>query len=165
MDTLTRTIRIVEKVSNIIAGIMLLSMMFLGAADVIGRYIFNRPITGAMETSQLLMGGMVFLAWAYTLSKRGHVTVDIIFVLYPKRVQAILYFVMMIIALVLFALIFWQSATVAISDWQAGKLVRIILIPIAPFKALVSLGALLLCLECIIQIIQTLPIMSREKEG
>lgn len=146
------------------AGLLLLAMMFLGAADVIGRYIFNRPITGAMETSQLLMGGMVFLAWAYTLSKRGHVTVDIIFILYPKRMQAILYFVMMIITLILFSLIFWQSTSMAISDWQAGKLVRIILIPIAPFKALVSLGALLLCLESIIQIIQTIPMMFRREE-
>lgn len=157
-------IRLIEKFLNGMAGLLLLAMMFLGAADVIGRYIFNRPITGAMETSQLLMGGMVFLAWAYTLSKRGHVTVDIIFILYPKRMQAILYFVMMIITLILFSLIFWQSTSMAISDWQAGKLVRIILIPIAPFKALVSLGALLLCLESIIQIIQTIPMMFRREE-
>ena len=165
MGRARRIIRTVEKILNIIAGLMLLAMMFLGAADVIGRYLFNRPITGAMETSQLLMGVMVFLAWAYTLSKREHVTVDIIFILYPKRVQAILYFVMMIITLVLFILIFWQSASMAISDWQAGKLVRIILIPIAPFKALVSLGALLLCLESIVQIIQTIPMMFRGKES
>jgi TRAP-type mannitol/chloroaromatic compound transport system permease small subunit len=144
---------------------MLLAMMFIGAADVIGRYIFNSPITGAMESNKLLMGGMVFFAWAYTLSKRGHVTVDIIFILYPKRVQATLYFIMLVITLVLFGLIFWQSASTAISDWQAGKLVRTILIPIAPFKALVSLGALLLCLECIIQIIQTIPVMFRGQEG
>jgi TRAP-type mannitol/chloroaromatic compound transport system permease small subunit len=165
MDRASRIIRTVEKILNTIAGLMLLAMMFLGASDVIGRYIFNRPITGAMETSQLLMGGMVFLAWAYTLSKRAHVTVDIIFVLYPKRVQAILYIFMMIITLILFSFIFWQSASTAISDWQAGKLVRIILIPIAPFKALVSLGALLLCFECMIQIIQSLAMLSRGRES
>jgi TRAP-type mannitol/chloroaromatic compound transport system permease small subunit len=118
-----------------------------------------------METSQLLMGGMVFLSWAYTLSKRGHVTVDILFIGYPKRIQAALYFIMMIISLALFSLICWKSGSVAISDWQAGKLVRIILIPVAPFKALVSLGALLLCLECMIQMTETLPKMFRGKEG
>ena len=153
MDKVIRVIRIAENTFNVIAGLSLLAMMFLGAADVIGRYIFNSPINGAMETSQLLMGGTVFLAWAYTLSKREHVTVDIIFILYPKRVQAALYFIMLIITLILFGFICWQSTSMAISDWQAGKLVRIILIPIAPFKAMVSLGALLLCLECIIQII------------
>jgi TRAP-type mannitol/chloroaromatic compound transport system permease small subunit len=162
--TVGNVIRVVENILNVIAGVMLLAMMFLGAADVIGRYVFNSPITGAMESSQLLMGGMVFLAWAYTLAKREHVTVDILFITYPKRVRATLYFFMMIITFVLFALVFWQSLSMAISDWQAGKLVRIILIPIAPFKALVPLGALLLCLECIIQIIQTAPVMIRGKE-
>ena len=157
-------IRAVEKVLNVIAGLMLLAMMFLGAADVIGRYIFNRPITGAMESSQLLMGGMVFLAWAYTLAKREHVTVDLLFIMYPKRVRATLYFIAMIITFILFGLIAWQSAGMAISDWQSGKLVRIILVPIAPFKALVPLGAFLLCLECVIQIIKTAPVMIRGKE-
>ena len=162
---LEKGIRFVEGGLNVIAGLMLLGMMFLGACDVIGRYIFNSPITGAMEISSLLMGGMVFLAWAYTQSQKAHVTVDIFFVLYPRRVRAVFSFVMLCISLVLFALVLWQSTATAISDWQGGKLVRLILIPVAPFKLLVSLGALFICLEFIIQMIQLIPVVLGRRDS
>ncbi|MFC1864033.1 TRAP transporter small permease subunit [Thermodesulfobacteriota bacterium] len=157
-------IRFVESGLNVIAGLMLLGMMFLGACDVVGRYLFNSPITGTLEISSILMGGMVFLAWAHTQAEGAHVSVDIFFMLYPPRVRAILSFVMMFLCLILFALIIWQSTSMAISDWQGGKLVRLILIPIAPFKFMISLGALFICLEFIIQMILLIPkILGREE--
>lgn len=144
-------IRMVERLLNTVAGILLLGMMFLGAIDVIGRYLFNSPILGALEASQIMMGGMVFLSWSYTLAHREHVTVDILTITYSKTVREILHIVMMLVSLLLFALITWKSAEVARMDWEKGKLVRTLLIPIAPFKTLVPLGSFLLCLECIIQ--------------
>jgi TRAP-type C4-dicarboxylate transport system permease small subunit len=162
---LERVIRFLEGGLNVIAGLMLLAMMFLGACDVIGRYLFNSPITGAMEISSILMGGMVFLAWAYTQEKGAHVTVDIFFALYPRRLQAVLSLIMLFLSALLFALILWQSLDVAISDWQGGKLVRLILIPIAPFKLLVSLGALFIVIECILQMAYRIPAILGRKEN
>lgn len=147
-------IRYTEKVFCAISCIMLLVIMFLGASDVIGRYVFNRPITGASDINQILMGGMVFLGWAYVYYKKGHISVDIILFLYPPQMRIVFALLMTFITLVLFGFILWQSVLITISDWQTGREVSIINIPIAPFKALVSLGALLLCLECIIQMVQ-----------
>jgi TRAP-type C4-dicarboxylate transport system permease small subunit len=154
---LERTIRTGENVICIGAGLMLLGMMFIGAGDVVGRYLFNRPITGAMEISQLLMGGSIFLALAYTHAEKAHVSVDIVFTRYPPRVRAILTSIMMFISFVLFALITWQSFLIAMSDLASGKLVRVILIPLGPFKFLLPLGALFISLECIIQMFHSLP--------
>ncbi|MFC1863227.1 TRAP transporter small permease subunit [Thermodesulfobacteriota bacterium] len=159
-----RTIRMGENVICIVAGLMLLGMMFLGASDVVGRYIFNRPITGAMEIAQLLMGGSIFFAMAYTLAQKAHVTVDIFFIMYSPRVQAILSFIMMFISFVLFALITWQSILIAVSDLQSGKLVKVILIPLGPFKFMLPIGSMFLCLECIIQMIHLLPKALGRKE-
>lgn len=164
-ETIEKIIHFAEKGLNVTAGLMLLGMMFLGACDVIGRYVFNSPISGTIEISMILMGGMVFLAWAHTQANRAHVTVDIFFILFPPRLQAVLSFVMMFLSLILFALIAWQSAAIAISDWQGGRLVRIILIPIAPFKLLVSLGALFICLEYIIQMIRLIPEILKKGES
>lgn len=159
-----KAIRLMEKGLNVIAGLMLLAMMFLGACDVIGRFFFNSPITGAMEIGTVLMGSMIFLAWSYTQANRSHVTVDIFFAFYSPRVRAILTFVMMFLSLILFAFIAWQSASIAISDWHGHKLIRLILIPIAPFKLLISIGAFFICLEFIIQMIELIPkIRRREK--
>jgi len=146
-------------------ALMLLAMMAIGAWDVTGRYLFNRPVTGALETSSMLMGGMVFLGWAYTLAQKAHTTVDIVFILYPPRVQAFLAFLTMFLTLILFALIAWESIAVAMGDWSGGKLVKVILVPIAPFKFLLSLGAVLLCLESIIQMVRLVPKMFDKKES
>lgn len=160
-----KAVRSVEIGLGFVGALMLLAMMVIGAWDVIGRYLFNRPLTGALEISSMLMGGMVFLGWAYTLAQKAHTTVDIFFLLYPPRVQAVLSFFMMFLTLVLFALIAWQSISVAMGDWSGGKLVKVILIPIAPFKLLVSLGAIFLCLESIIQMLHFAPKMFGKKEN
>jgi TRAP-type C4-dicarboxylate transport system permease small subunit len=146
-------IRAIENFFGNIASLMLFLMMCIGAFDVIGRYVFNNPILGASEVSTLLMGGMVFLGWAHTQEKMSHVTVDILFILYPPRVQHILSFVMLFVVFILFAVITWEAALLAVSDWKEGMLMSILQIPVAPFKALISLGALLLCFECMIQMV------------
>jgi TRAP-type C4-dicarboxylate transport system permease small subunit len=161
---LEKGIRTAENVIAAIGGVMLLVMMLLGAADVIGRYGFNSPISGAINVSQLMMGGVVFFGWAYTLSKKSHVTVDIAFNHYPRRAQAIIEFVMLILSLLLFSLIIWQSILIAIKDWQVGNLVNVIRIPITPFKLFIPFGAFFLCLESIIQMVHLVPQMRRKEE-
>lgn len=150
-------IRVIGSFLGNIASLMLFLMMCIGAFDVIARYVFNSPILGASEVSTLLMGGMVFLGWAHTQQKMSHVTVDILFLLYPPRVQKILSFIMLVVVFILFAVITWESALLAIADWKDGMLMNILQIPVAPFKALISLGALLLCLECIVQMVHLAP--------
>ena len=46
---------------KIIMAVFLFVMMVLTAADVIGRYVFNAPISGAFEIVQYLMALVVFL--------------------------------------------------------------------------------------------------------
>lgn len=164
-QALEKGIRTTENVIAAIGGVMLLVMMFLGAADVIGRYGFNSPISGAINISQLMMGGVVFFGWAYTLSKKAHVTVDITFNHYPRRVQQIIEFVMLFLSLVLFILIIWQSILIAVKDWQVGNLVNVIRIPIVPFKLFIPFGAFLLCLESIIQMVHLFTQMRKRKEN
>jgi TRAP-type C4-dicarboxylate transport system permease small subunit len=156
-------ILMVEKVFSIVAAVALAALMLVGTADVVGRYLFNSPVHGAMQMSQLLMGASIFLAWAYTLSKKAHVTVDIFFALYPPRLQAVLTSLMMFLSMVLFAVMAWQSGATTISDWQAARRVNIILIPLAPFKALIALGALLTAIECAKQMISAILAIRRIK--
>jgi TRAP-type C4-dicarboxylate transport system permease small subunit len=143
---------------------ILMLMTFLGAGDVIGRYLFNNPIVGAGEISRVMMGAVIFLCWAYVLSVRGHVAVDIAFRRFPPRMQAITGFIVLLLTLVPFSMIAWRGAIQTIVDWQGGRILHDILIPEAPFRALVVFGAFLLCLECIIQMVHLIPGMRGEEE-
>jgi TRAP-type C4-dicarboxylate transport system permease small subunit len=144
-------IRPVSNVLRVVGMGMLSVLMFLGAADVIGRYLFNKPILGTLEVSEILLAGIVFFGWAYTLSVEGHVRVDFFYLRFPVRAQRIVGFFTSFFSLVLFSLITWRAAKTAIFYWQGNKLVPILKIPVFPFQLFVSLGALALCLELIIE--------------
>ena len=68
--------------------------------EVAMRYIFNRPTTWSMEINQFLFCAIVALGGAYTLSKEGHVSVDILYNHLKPRAKAI---ASMVTSLLLFA--------------------------------------------------------------
>jgi TRAP-type C4-dicarboxylate transport system permease small subunit len=157
VQALEKTIR---NTGNILCAIgmgMLLVLMLLGAGDVIGRYLFNKPVTGTMEVSSILLAGIVFFGWAYTQAVGGHVKVEIFFSRFPPLVQTAVSLLTLFISLILFSLITWQGARMAMIYWKAGRLIDVIYVPIAPFQLFVSLGALVLCLELAIQLLHLLP--------
>ena len=144
-----------------IAGVMFLGLMFLGASDVIGRYVFDKPIMGTMEASEVLMAGIVLLSWAYTQRTGGHVRVELVTSRYPPRARAITNFVTLLLALILFSAITWQSAIIATTYLQGHRVFQILQIPTAPFYFFVPVGAFFLCLEFIIQMLHLIPEMRR----
>ena len=154
-----------EKIINHIGMFMLVVIMLLGTADVIGRFAFNSPVFGTLSIQGFGMAAVIWLGWAYTLSRGRHVTVDIFTPRYPPRVRAIVGFVALLLVLALFGLVVWQAEKAALADWKVGTLVPEILIPVAPFKLILAVGAFSLCLECIIQMIHLVPEMAGRKEG
>jgi len=141
------------------AMVILFLLMSLGASEVIGRFVFNRPIVAVLELSQIMQAMMVFLAWAYTTAKRSHVRVEMFIRMFSPRIQAIQDFVTDIVVIVLFALIAWKAAEKAAFYWENNMQVDILFIPLAPFQLFLAIGAVLLCLELIAQIIEVIPRM------
>ena len=123
--------------------------------DVIGRYAFNKPLVGAWETSEVWLALLVFFGWGYTQLNKGHVTVEIITVHLSAKARAILNVVTGFMALVIFILVVWQAAVYAMRTLDQGMVIAVINWPLGPFQFFVCLGALLLCLVFILQIIQS----------
>ena len=155
-------IRKTGKVCVDVAMVILFLLMLLGASEVIGRFFFNRPIVAVLELSQIMQAMIVFLAWAYTTAQRSHVRVELFVRGFSSRLQAILEFVIAILGVVLFGLIAWQAAKKAVFYWETNMQVDVLFIPLAPFQLFLSIGAILLCLELIAQMIELAPRMKGE---
>jgi len=56
--------------------------------EVVVRYILRNPTAYAFDMSYLMYGALFMMAGAYTLSRDGHVRGDVIYRLWPERVQA-----------------------------------------------------------------------------
>ena len=133
---------------------MLFVLMLQGAADVIGRYIFNRPIIGTMERGQVLLALMVFLGWGYTQIVKGHVNVEFFLFRVSPRARAAANFATTFLVLIFFSLIVWRGVITAQLYHEWGRLIYVIHWPMAPFQLFVPFGALVLCLVLIMELVQ-----------
>ncbi|MCK5099138.1 MAG: TRAP transporter small permease, partial [Desulfobacteraceae bacterium] len=91
-----------------LVSIALFFMMALTFADVIGRYIFNNPITGALELTEFFMAIVIFLGLVLLTAEEGHVTVDLLDSFIPDKVKAIQKIIINIINLAIMSVISWQ---------------------------------------------------------
>lgn len=129
---------------------LLLVMLLLGTADVLGRYLFNNPITGTQEIFEILLPGIVLLGWAYAQRVKSHVTVDIIYNRFSPRLKAIAGLFITSLAIVITALIVWQGIVESMANFQMGRMIRNIDVPIFIPQLLVPIGAFSLFLVLII---------------
>src|SRR5215475_2806443 len=60
------------------AAVLLFCLMALTTADVVGRYIFNWPIRGAFEITELLLLTLIFAGLPLASRADEHVTLDFI---------------------------------------------------------------------------------------
>ncbi len=150
LKRLDRGIRYVENILLAICGVIFMGMIFLGTADVFGRYVFDSPVMGTQELMQVMMGAIVMLGWAYTQKEDGHVKVELIMNLFPPRLKKVINLIMMLLALILFATIAMKSWGIAMANIDRRFLV--IDFPSGPFYFLVPVGAFFLCLEFIVNI-------------
>jgi TRAP-type C4-dicarboxylate transport system permease small subunit len=129
--------------------------MFITTSDVIGRY-FRMPLPGAMEISELALGVMVFLGWAYTQAEKGHIAIDILFKRLPQKVQNILDIIIPLFGLTLMGLIGWRAVGFAMDCKSSHESTVDLGIPVWPFKLIIFIGAVTLCIQLIFDVIEAL---------
>jgi len=146
---------IVNFLRSIAMGILSI-MMLLTATDVIGRYVFNRPITGALEITEFMMAVMISFGIGYCAILGGHVSVDLVVKHFPRKTQAIIESITSCAALIFFILITWQNV-IFIQDNYLSKLkTPVLLIAVYPFVALVAIGLAALCLVLLLLLIRNI---------
>ena len=117
---LDRVLKKIENGLSFIAMLLLLGFMLLGTVNVCARFLFNWPIIGALEFSQLMMAGSFLLALASCQAKKQHTAVTDLVSRYPAKVKVVVEFAMLFIALILFGIMTWRSAAAVISMWNYG---------------------------------------------
>lgn len=131
----------------IIAGAgVLAAMMFLIAADVLLRYVFNSPISGALEVSEFMLVMVFFFSVPYVAVKKRHVAMDLVTSRLQPRVRAILDSSTSLLGLCLFALLTWRTVIYALWMEETGAVSHILRLSLLPFILLVAFGSALLCL-------------------
>ena len=118
-------------------------MVFLTTADAIGRYLFNRPITGAYEiTEKYLMLACVFLGCAYAYRKGAFIRVTILTDHLPRSVMVVINHLVQVLS-ILYILVMVVASTAQMLRLYGSKMTfNTISEPVWPASALVPVGLL-----------------------
>jgi TRAP-type mannitol/chloroaromatic compound transport system permease small subunit len=125
--------------------------------DIFVRKVFGAPTVWAYDFGYIMYGALFMMAGAYTLSRDGHVRCDVIYRLFPPRVQAaldltlfVIFFFPGVLALVYigvhFARLSWSYNEV--STFSPAN------IPIYPSKTLIPIAGVLLVLQGISEVVR-----------
>jgi TRAP-type C4-dicarboxylate transport system permease small subunit len=128
--------------------------MVLGTCDVMGRYLFNKPILGTYEVFEILLPAIVLLGLGYTQGNNAHIRVELLLSRLSFRRRTILNFVTNGCGLFISILILWRGWVLVAAYWRMGRTIPTIEVPMFLPQLLVPLSALMLSLVLILQMIQ-----------
>ena len=134
--------RWVEGLLGVAASTILLVMMLLTFVDVVARYLFNRPIAGAFEMTELLLLVLIFAGLPLVTYADEHALMDFIDRLLGPRGTAVLErLVQTLCAAVMFLLawLVWLKADRIWAYRDATDVLRIVYGPFVYFMA-VAIG-------------------------
>ncbi|HMQ39939.1 MAG TPA: TRAP transporter small permease [Paracoccus sp. (in: a-proteobacteria)] len=95
----------VRTVSAIILGVMLVALTCITVLDVVGRYLFNAPLSGGTELTELLVMGVIFAGLPAISLDDGHVTADLLSQNLSRRGRTIQLFLARLCAVIALSLV------------------------------------------------------------
>ena len=117
------------------------------------------------EIGKVLLVIVVFCGVAYVMSVKGHVMVDTLVRLYPKRLQAVVAGIAYFLSLIIVALISWQSTAYGLDMVRVGETTVLLRILVSPFIFVVAFGSAVLFLVVLVQFIYILAGVDEDSES
>jgi TRAP-type C4-dicarboxylate transport system permease small subunit len=124
-----------------VSGLGIVAMMLLTCADVFLRYLFNAPIEGTLDLTQMLMVVTVFFGLAYCGWTGGHVVVDLLRDLVPARVIVPLAIAVNAVGAVAMLAMGWESIQTSMVYMLTGETPMTVLVPKYPFIWIAAFGS------------------------
>ena len=122
-----------DRVLGAAAAVLLFGLMMLTTADVIGRYIFNWPLRGAFEITELLMLALIFAGLPLASRSDEHVTLDFIDMLLDTRGRRLLRRLIDLVCGVIILGLAWRVWVKAGKIAAYGDTTEVLRIPVGPF--------------------------------
>jgi TRAP-type C4-dicarboxylate transport system permease small subunit len=155
---LARMFHAASVAASAVAVIALAALAAVTVFDVAGRYLFNKPLLGAIELSEFLMVFLSFGALALAELRNGHITVDFFVAALPERARALLDAAAALLGMMFWGFVAWRAAVHAQRIWEFGEVSANLLLPTWPFYLAVTVGCGLLSLALIGRVLRTLRI-------
>ena len=160
----------IDKISEwtgIFSAWIIIPLLFVVVYEVVMRHFFNAPTRWGYDTCWMLYSLQFMIGGAYTLLKKGHIRIDIVYnVLSPRAkliFDTIIYAVVILFVMILFT---WAGIRFAAMAWIAGEKLSTTnwFFPSGPSKTIIPVAFFLLGLQCLAELIRNIKLLIKGKE-
>lgn len=142
--------RLIEKWAMRLAAVLMFFLMTLTFVDVVGRNVWNRPVNGTSELTEVALALIIFLMLPSVAVRGQHIVIDLIDNVISVRLRFWLNAFGGVLGMAMFGLISWQVAVQAGKAISYDDLTPTLRIPLGPvlygmaaFAAVVAFAYLL----------------------
>lgn len=141
--------RIAALTLGVVASVTLFAMMVLAFVDVWGRYLLRQPVFGGYEVTEFMMGVLIFSSLPLLCAREGHVTIDILDHVIPKRWTRWQRLLVNLVSAAVLALMCWRLYLLWGELARNNEVTMTLKIPHAPFAFGFAVMAAIAALACL----------------
>lgn len=140
-DRIGRWISRVNEVLHVAAILTLLGLLAWTVTDIVGRSFFDRPMRGTVELTELAVVVLVYLGLARVESQDAHISVDVLYVRFGRRMQLLLRALALTLGVIVVGTMTWRLFDYAGQLAAGGYTTGILRLPLRPVALLGVAGA------------------------
>lgn len=138
-------------VEESVPAFLMAAMVLIIVVDVVGRYVFSRPIEGAAELATSMFLGIIFLAGAGAMRRHLHVNIDALVVRLPTKLRAAAYIltnVTMAVGLLILVPVAWHYAI------ENRRIILLLQLPQKYIFTVIVVGYLLIAMHALVNAVE-----------
>ena len=153
---LRRVIDFLTNALNVVGTLLIVAVMLLVNADVIGRVVFNAPVSGVPEMVSMSIVAIVFLQVAQAFRKGRLTRTEAVLDFVARRAPRVRHGLELLFSMAAIALIwqlFWASQPLFVKAWVRGTYegtVGDFTAPIWPVKLIILIGCAALLVQLLL---------------
>ncbi|WP_088036023.1 TRAP transporter small permease [Evansella clarkii] len=144
-----KLVHILSSGLHLVAQLILIAMMLMITFDVVGRWLFNIPVTGTYDFTQSGLSMVIFLGLAYTHQVKEHITIDFLVEKFSDKTQTIFNSAVNFFIAGLMLLLTWQLWQNALRLYQSNTVTGDLNLPIFLFAILAAVGTFVFSLTAV----------------
>lgn len=140
MSTFYRVRKVTDKVLNVAIVVLFLTMFGVTTLNVFMRYVFNSPLSFAVELGRYTFTAIVYLGSIFVMREDGHIGLDIIVDMMPEKIGNFVRSLSRVIVLAYLAMFCFQSGRMVMTNW--GNRSSTMQIPMSVVYMVMVIGSL-----------------------
>ena len=162
---LVRAIDRISETCGLAVAVLMPVMVCVLFTEVFSRYVLRNPTSWAQESAIFMFAGIGLLAGADVMRKKAHISVDVLYVLMPRRARIVVDLMVGLVIFFFLGLVIYYGGKATVDAFAFGLLRPMVpQLPLGPFLALIPLGALLLFMQTLANWLRSLYVLTTGRE-